>query len=178
MNFKQIRHHRTVDLDTYLGYSCCNVFDGKNRIRAEDVLFDKLLADKYDKFLNKSSLLRSLKQVFKTDNLENEFGPVNLNELKITDFKQTNYLGLLSDLEKYWEDENWGEDLELFKVNFYEALNFVNDYNLSNRKYYYINLETARNEIFIDKDCWTYFIGIFSLDKKNSNVITMCFGND
>ena len=99
------------------------------------------------------------------------------NQIKGDGFEDF-YKNLLSDLEKYWEDENWGEDLELFKVNFYEALNFINDYNLSNREYYYINLETARNEIFIDKDCWTYFIGIFSLDKKNSNVITMCFGND
>ncbi len=179
MNFKEIKYFRTTDKVNYFGFCRCNVFEINSEIfTVKDVLENKLLSDKFDKPINKKSLLEKIKRVFATNHLENEFGAINLNLVELKDFKKLSYKDLLSSFEKYWQDEDWGEDLPLFKSNFLKVIDFLDEYDLESREYYYINLEESRKAIFINPDFWIYFIGIFSIDVGNKNVIKICFGND
>jgi|JI91814BRNA_FD_contig_41_3553480_length_916_multi_1_in_0_out_0_2 hypothetical protein len=179
MNFKETLYLRTIDDESFLGFSRCNVFEADNKkITVNDVFANKLLSDKHDRLINKKSLLNNIKQIFKTNYFENEFGAVNLKKIDKTDFKKLDYKGLFFNIEKYWQDENWGEDLQLFKSNFFNVIDSLKEYNLEGREYYYINLEEATKEVFINPECWIYFVGIFSIDTEKGNVIVMYFANN
>ena len=179
MNFKETLYLRTADTENFLGFSRCNVFVAKNKkITVNDVFSNKLLSDVHDRLINKKSLWKSIKHIFKSNYLENEFGAVNLKKIEITDFEKLDYNGLILNLEKYWQDENWGKDLQLFKSIFFDVIDSLKEYDLESRDYYFINLEKAREEVFINPEFWIYFVGIFSIDTENGNVIVMYFGND
>src|SRR5690606_36141850 len=102
-----------------------------------------------------------------------------LTKTNINDFTKCSYSELVANLNIYWNDENWGDDLSLFKINFTNVMSLLKNYNVENRDYYYLNFENARKEILpFPEGIWIYFVGIFSLDRDNHNLVVACFGND
>jgi hypothetical protein len=75
----------------------------------------------YDIFEMRSETI-SLKNILKSDILKDgkkslQFGPLNLSLLSNNDFTKIQFSDLDGILEKYYKDENWGEDLKIFKQN-------------------------------------------------------------
>ena len=172
---KEIEYLRTVDKETFLGYCRCNVFQTDSHFSLSDVFSTSLLSDKYDQFIIEMYQERGISIA----ELIYDFGPFDLAKTNINDFKKFSYAELLRELNEYWTDETWGEDLSLFKKNFDKVISFLKNYELENREFYYLNLEQARKEILpFPEGIWIYFVGIFSLDIENQNLIVMCFGND
>lgn len=175
MTYKQIEYLRTVDLENYLGYCRCNVFKVDTDFSISDVFSANLLSDKYDQFIVDNNQKRG----YTSDELENDFGPFNLAKTNINDFTKCSYSELVAKLNIYWNDENWGDDLSLFKINFINVMSLLKNYNVENRDFYYLNFENARKEILpFPEGIWIYFVGIFSLDRENLNLVVACFGND
>ncbi len=175
MTYKEIEYLRTVDKETFLGYCRCNVFKIDNHFSLNDVFSTNSLSDKYDQFIIKMYQDRGIS----IEKLVYDFGPIDLAKTNINDFKRFSYAELLKELDEYWNDETWGEDLTLFKVNFDKVISFLKNYDLENREFYYLNFEHTRKEILpFPEGVWIYFVGIFSLDVENQNLIVMCFGND
>ena len=155
MTIKHIQTYFEVDKEKYLGFYEYSIF----KYYSEEIFIDDIL---------KSNILSE-------ENRNGEFGPFELNLLTTNDFQKINFVELNRILEEYYEDEDWGEDLEVFKSNFDKAISKV---NIENVEIYYINIETARPEIKPEYNFWSYFVGLVCINRNEKQIIKLYFGED
>ncbi|WNM20322.1 hypothetical protein [Flavobacterium capsici] len=168
MKFNQIQHFFKIDKTNYLGFYSFNIFKAdETDINLIEILKHSLLSAKFDKGLN-DLIKRNV----------DEFGPLDSNKLMESDFQKTNFNGLKEAVEKYWEDEDWGVDLPVFKTNFKEVEVILQELNLIEGEFYFINLETIRPALIPYPNFWTYFFSFVCIENKSQTVMTTYFGLD
>jgi len=154
----------------YLGFFSWNLFESEfSENSFEKVLNSKLLNDKFDN-LKKNEL-----RISKIN--ETNFGPFDTNKLTENDFIKLNYTELITEIEKYWKDENWGNDLPIFKENIKYVFNKL-EFELGEKEFYYINMETTNNQKLINPNFYSYFVSIISIEKNSNKIITTYYGLD
>lgn len=111
-------------------------------------------------------------------NLDNIYGPILLNEILPSDFLALSFDELKSEIEDFWNDEDWGEDLPIFKKNFNQVISDLENENLSERKFYYVNMDRLPQAKLIAPHFFDYLVCIIATKKNSYEVITMTFGLD
>lgn len=155
MTINHIRTYFEVDKENYLGFYEFSIFEYySEEVSIEDILKSNILSEK---------------------NRNGEFGPFKIGLLTTNDFKKITFVELNRILEEYYEDENWGVDLEVLKLNVYKAFNSV---NIKNAEIYFINIETARTEIKPEYNFWSYFVGLICINRNEKEIIKLYFGED
>lgn len=111
-------------------------------------------------------------------NFSEFYGLLTLNKIEESDFKTLNFKKLKSEIIEYWKDENWGDDSLIFKEDFEFSISYIAEYNVENRKYYYISIEKINSEKLTEPIFFTYLICIISTLKDSVGIIRMTFGLD
>ena len=155
MKINHIQTYLEVDKENYLGFYEFSIFE----YYSEDVFIEDILKSK----------------ILSEERRNGEFGPFKIELLTINDFQKINFVEFNRILEEYYEDENWGVDLEVFKSNVHKAFTLV---NIERAEIYFINLETARTELKPEFNFWTYFIGLICIDRNEKKIMKLYFGAD
>jgi hypothetical protein len=154
-----------------LGFYCVNIFecsqDSPNLI---ELLQTKILKEK--EFGPIETMKKELKEP--TD----YYGSILLNKINPSDFKTLNLNELESEINEYWKDEDWGEDLPVFKRNFELAISNLDGIDLSKWTFYYVNSEKLDSEKLADPNFFTYLVCVILTKKESNKIITMTFGLD
>jgi len=157
--------------DSGLGFYCVNIFEcSQDCPNLMELLKNEILKEK--EFGPIQTMKKELKE--STD----YYGSILLNEINTSDFKSLNFNQLKSEITEYWKDEDWGEDLPVFKANFELAISNLNEFELSNRTFYYINAEKTDSKKLTEPNFFTYLVCIISTEKESNNIITLTFGLD
>ncbi|MFD2562631.1 hypothetical protein [Aquimarina rubra] len=154
-----------------LGFYCVNIFEcsEKNPV-LKKLLKNEILKEK--EFGPIKSMKKELKEP--TD----YYGSILLNKIDVSDFKALDFNSLNLELQEYWKDEDWGEDLPIFKKNFDLAISNLNKFELSNRNFYYINAEKIDSDKLTDPNFFTYLVCVISTQIESNKIITLTFGLD
>ena len=155
MKINHIQTYLEVDKENYLGFYEFSIFE----YYSEDVFIEDILKSK----------------ILSEERRNGEFRPFKIELLTINDFQKINFVEFNRILEEYYEDENWGVDLEVFKSNVHKAFTLV---NIERAEIYFINLETARTELKPEFNFWTYFIGLICIDRNEKKIMKLYFGAD
>lgn len=144
-----------VDEENYLGFYGYDIFQSEAlEITFYDILKNNLLA---------------------VEKASESFGPFKIAQLTENDFDKIDFTILNRLLHKYYQDENWGADLEIFKSNTLKAFNHL---KIEKNEIYYINLEKVKDELKPGNNFWTYFVGLICIDRKKQKIIKLYFGGD
>jgi hypothetical protein len=119
------------------------------------------------------NLIRS--DILSDENNIGEFGPFKIDMLSVDDFEKINYTELNKILKEYYQDENWGSDLKIFKANVIKALDYL---KIEKDEINYINLDKVRTELKPDYNFWSYFVGIISINRIDKKITKLYFGLD
>lgn len=139
----------------YLGFYGYDIFE----FNSEEIIFQKLLES----------------NILSDENKLGEFGPFTINKLTENDFTKVAFIELNKLLEKYYEDTNWGNDLEVFKTN---VIKVFENIKIENYEINYINLENVRDELKPEYNFWSYFVAIICINRKENKVVKIYFGGD
>jgi hypothetical protein len=154
-----------------LGFYCINIFECSEKEPDLKVLLkNEILKEK------ELGPVKTMKK--ELDEPTNYYGSILLEKIYSSDFKKLDFSGLKSEIEEYWKDEDWGEDLPIFKNNFDLAISDLIEINLSIRDFYYVNTEKINSEKLTNPNFFTYFVSIISIEKKSNKIITLTFGLD
>lgn len=154
-----------------LGFYCLNIFECSVKSpELKDLLKNKILKEK--EFGPIKTMKKELKEP--TD----YYGSFLLKEIEISDFKTLNFNELNSEINEYWKDEDWGEDLPIFQKNFELAISNLNEKDLSNRIFYYINAEKIDSKKLTIPNFFNYLVCVISTEKESNEIITLTFGLD
>tara|TARA_R100000306_G_scaffold22765_4_gene26143 strand:- start:119 stop:631 length:513 start_codon:yes stop_codon:yes gene_type:complete len=154
-----------------LGFYCVNIFEcSEKNPELKELLKNRILKEK------EFGPIRTMKKVLKEPT--NYYGSILLNKIETSDFKTLNFSDLNSEFQEYWKDEDWGEDLPIFKKNFELAISSLNRFELSIRNFYYINAEKTDSEKLTDPNFFTYLVCVISTEKESNKIITLTFGLD
>ena len=154
-----------------LGFYCVNIFEcSEKKPELKELLENGILKEK--EFGPISTMKKELKES------ADYYGSILLNKIEISDFKTLNFCDLNSEFQEYWKDEDWGEDLPIFKKNFELAISNLDKFELSNWNFYYINAEKTDSEKLTDPNFFTYLICVISTEKESNKIITLTFGLD
>ena len=133
----------------------------------------------YDIFeinLEEINLLKILESnILSDENNFGEFGPFTINKLTENDFDKVDFVKLNKLLEEYYEDINWGNDLEVFKANVTKAFESV---KIEKCEINYINLEKVREELKPEYNFWSYYVAIICINRRENKVVKIYFGGD
>lgn len=152
-----------------LGFYCVNIFKilkanpSLNYLLNNNILNDEQFGNCQNKVISKSTEL---------------YGSIILNKLEETDFQNLSFNELKYEIEKYWKDEDWGVDLQIFKENFELAISNISKYSIEKRKYFLLNTEKIHSEKLTNPNFFTYLVCIISTLKDSNEVITLTFGLD
>ena len=154
----------------YLGFFNWNLFESNfPEIKLDNVLNAKLLNEEFDKLKKDEIAISKIKSP--------TFGPFDIHKLTEDDFIKFNHIELITEINNYCKDENWGNDLPIFKDNIKYVFNKL-EFDLSEKEFYYINMETTNSQKLINPNFWTYFVAIISIEKNSNKIITSYFGLD
>ena len=154
-----------------LGFYCVNVIESStNNPNLSELLKSEIL--KEHEFGDVKSMESNLK------NNPNYYGAFLMDKINESDFEEYDFNGLKSKIGEYWKDENWGEDLPIFKKNFELAISDLNQFELSTRNFYYISAEKTDSEKLTDPNFFTYLVCVISTEKESNKIITLTFGLD
>ena len=154
-----------------LGFYCVNIFEcSEKNPELKELLKNNILKEK--EFGPIKTMEKELKEP--TD----FYGSILLNKIDISDFKKLDFSDFNSEFQKYWKDEDWGEDLPIFKKNFELAISNLDKFELSNRNFYYINAEKIDSEKLTNPNFFTYLVCAISTEKESNKIITLTFGLD
>jgi len=154
-----------------LGFYCVNVIESSNiDTNLTELLQSNILKEK--EFGPIETIRKELKGP------TNYYGSFLLNKISTSDFKTLDFNGLESEIAEYWKDEDWGEDLQIFKKNFELALSNLDEFDLSKRTFYYINAEKLDSDKLTDPNFFTYLVCVISTEKESNKIITLTFGLD
>ncbi|MFT5918181.1 MAG: hypothetical protein ACJAWV_003510 [Flammeovirgaceae bacterium] len=154
-----------------LGFYCLNIFEcSEMNPNIKDLLINKILKEK--EFGSIENINTESKEP--TD----YYGSIFLNKIQPSDFKVLNFKQFKSEIKEYWKDEDWGEDLPIFKNNFELAISVFNQIELSTRNFYYINAEEIDSEKLVHPHFFTYFVCIISTQKESNKIFILTFGID
>ncbi len=120
----RLESYYEVDKENYLGFYGYDIF----KFETLEITFHHILT---------ANLLSDLEN-------NERFGPFKTNRLTENDFDKIDFTILNRVLGEFYEDENWGADLEVFKRNTSKAFSRL---NIENDEIYYINLERVRTEL-------------------------------
>jgi len=152
---KKLENFFEVDKENYLGFYGYDIF----QFETLEITLNNIL---------KSELL--------SDEKENEsFGPFKTTQLTENDFDKIDFTTLNKTLSEYYQEENWGADLEVFKNNTFKAFNHL---KIKNYEIYYINLERVRADLKPENNFWSYFVGLICIDRKKQKIMKIYFGGD
>ena len=167
--YKKIDGEFKNDLN-YLGFFCWNLFESDfHEIKLENILNAELLNEEFDNLKKNENIISKIKS--------STFGPFDIHKLTKKDFTKLNHIELITEIDNYCKDENWGNDLPIFKDNIKYVFNKL-EFNLSEKEFYYINMETTDNQKLINPNFWSYFVAIISIEKNSNKIITSYFGLD
>jgi hypothetical protein len=154
-----------------LGFYCVNIFEcSQDSPNLMDLLENEIL--KEEEFGPIGTTKKESKEP--TD----YYGSILLNKINTSDFRTLHFNDLKSEMKEYWKDEDWGEDLPVFKANFELATSNLNEFELSNRTFYYINTEKIDSKKLTDPNFFSYLVCVISTEKESNNIITLTFGMD
>lgn len=154
-----------------LGFYCLNIFEcsAKNP-DLEELLTNNILIEK--EFGPLKIIKKELREP--TD----YYGSILLKEIEASDFKALDFNGLKSEINEYCKDEDWGDDLPIFRTNFQQAIFDLNKLDLSDRNYYYINTEKIDSRKLTEPNFFSYLVCIISTKNESNKIITLTFGLD
>ncbi len=154
-----------------LGFFCVNIFEYvQDSPSLIELLQNEILKEK--EFGPIESMKKELIEP------TNYYGSFLLNKISSSDFKTLNFNELESEITEYWKDEDWGEDLSVFKKNFELALSNLNGFDLSKRTFHFINAEKLELDKLTDPNFFTYLVCAISTEKESKKIITLTFGLD
>ena len=154
-----------------LGFYCINSFECSQR----NPSLNELLTHKILKEKELGSL--AMGAVYLKEPI-GYYGSILLNEIDASDFKMLTFEELTSEIEYYWEDKDWGEDLSIFKKNFQLTLSDLKDEKLSAYTFYYINAEKLAPQKLVEYNFYYYFVCVIATEPNSHKVITLTFGLD
>ncbi len=173
LKYKRNKHTWKVDEESYLGFLNINYFKSKTSgIDLEEILHNKLLSNKYDKPINEVENSPLKYEGYK------QFGPIYIDKLIPEDFKKMNFFELNYLVDKFWENYKNGDDWPVFKSHWEYIIHELNGYKIQERDFYYINIESVRQELLPSEHFFNYFIGVVSIEKKSKDIITFYLGAD
>lgn len=157
--------------DSGLGFYCVNIIRSSkpNPSLTELLRTDILKEREFGDISTRNKILKGSARYY---------GPLLKNKINESDFKKLTFPELESEIEIYWRDENWGEDLPVFKKNFRKAKANLHDCNLENRIFYLANADMLSSEKLTDPNFFTYFVCIISTEPNSNDIITLTFGLD
>ena len=153
-----------------IGFYCLNIFEcSQINPDIQELLQNEILKD---------NEFGQIEMMPKAINENEYYGCFNLKKLNPSDFEALDFYSFKTKIEEFWNDDDWGEDLPIFKKYFKEALEKLNQFDLTNRKFYYINAHTTDSEKLKDLNFYTYLVCAISTSRESNKVITMSFGLD
>lgn len=155
-----------------LGFFCINTFSSSvKNPNLEELLKAHIL---------NSAEFRTIQEIEKEVRVisTENYGAIIIDKIEKSDFKELDYVQLISEIEKFCQDENWGEDLEVFKKNFKNAIFCFSDDDLKKRKFYYLNTEELNSEKIANPNFFTYLICFISTSTEDNEVVCFTFGAD
>ena len=154
-----------------LGFYCVNIFESSEiNPKLAKLLESKILKEK------EFGPIETINKRFKQSS--DYYGSIILNKIDSSDFKTLDYNEFKSEVKEYWSDEDWGEDLPIFKKNFELAISDLKQFELSNRNFYYINTEKTDPKKLTNPNFFTYLVCAISTKKNSNKIITLTFGLD
>ncbi|KFC23215.1 hypothetical protein [Epilithonimonas lactis] len=110
------------------------------------------------------------------------FGPLKISKLSLDDFSFISFSKINSKIQSYMEMPDWGVDLAIFKKNWDEVCKLIEKENLLDSKFYYINIDEIGRENLKENhpqvQFYTYFIGLFAIDKKSQRLFVIDLSED
>ena len=154
-----------------LGFFCVNIFECSERNPG----LNKMLQNKILKEINFGPI-ETMRESIKEPT--GYYGSLLLNKICSTDFKTLDFGRLKSEIREYWKNEDWGNDLPIFKKNFDLAISSLTEFDLENRKYFYLNAEKLNKDKLDDSNFYAYLVCIISTKLESNKIITLTFGLD
>ena len=130
-----------------------------NQLLKSDILKEEWFGDFSSK--NKLDWLRDV----------NFYGPLLKSQLIEQDFQELTFSKFIEEVENYWKEDDWGDDLPIFKKNFHAAIKLLKNYDLENRLFYYLNMEDLeQGKLEEYNNGYYYFICAISILKRSNKV--------
>ena len=156
---------------SFLGFYCVNIFECSEM----NTNLERLLKYKILKEIDFGPIKTMRENI---EEPTNYYGSFLLDKICSTDFKALDFDGLKAEIREYWKNEDWGNDLPIFKTNFELALSNLKEFDLKNRKYFYLNAEKLDSNKLINPIIYAYLICIISTKPESNKIITLTFGLD
>ena len=157
--------------ESALGFYCVNIFECSEKNPELSKMLQNRILKEID-FGPIETMRKSVKEP--TD----YYGSVLLNQISALDFKKLNFDGLKSEIQEYWKDDDWGDDLPIFKKNFDLAISELTGLDLEARDFYYLNAEKLESDKIDDPNFYIYLVCIISTKPESNEIITLTFGLD
>lgn len=114
--------------------------------------------------------------------LNQMFGPLKISKLNLEDFSFISFSKINSKIQSYMEMPDWGVDLDIFKKNWEKVCKLIEKENLLDSKFYYINIDETGRETLKENhpqvQFYSYFIGLFAIDKRSQKLFVIDLSED
>lgn len=168
MKFTLESHKWIVDDNNHLGFVGVNIYECEKTLPSYEIkdLIDLglLIDDHFAREIDSKAIPTSV------------YGPLELEELDSTDIIKCDNAKLEECYNKYWSDNNWGKDLEVFKKHKFNVDEYLSQCDFHTDNHFFLCLDWLSESNHVQLNFFAYFVCVISVLENKIAVIT--YGED
>jgi hypothetical protein len=166
MTYTLETHKWIIDEKKHLGFVGINIYQNpKNEFDIMESINQGLLIDGH--FAREIEMNPTPSAVY---------GAINLDGLEESDFIECDNQKLEDCYNKYWSDNNWGADLDVFKKHKILVDDYLKDINFHSDRHFFICQEWLSKDKYVNLNFFAYLVCVISISSDKIAVIT--YGED